>query len=148
MDSYIALEGPFDAILAFSQGASLAATYLIRKFEQDAVQQRLNPGIKIAVFLSGLLPVDYNALVDDNVRLLEYGIDEKVIPLPTANIWGSKDFQWSKSSWELSELCTKEERTVFIHDGGHEVPASKSKGAVIKAVHTIRRAVHTALHAQ
>ena len=142
------MEGPFDAILAFFQGASLAATYLIRKFEEDTVQQQLNPGIKMAVFLSGLLPVDYNALMDSNVRLLEYGVDETVIPLPTANIWGSKDLQWSKSSWELSELCTKEERTVFIHDGGHEVPASKSKGAVIKAAHTIRRAVHATLYAQ
>ena len=82
------MEGPFDAILALPQGASLAATYLIRKFEQDAVQQRLNPRIKIAVFLPGILPVDYNALTNDNLRLLEYGVDEKVIPVEGADQLG------------------------------------------------------------
>ena len=30
LEAYLAVEGPFDGVIGYSQGASLAATYLIR----------------------------------------------------------------------------------------------------------------------
>ena len=143
LDAYIAAEGPFDAILAFSQGAALAATLIVRKFSQESKQQHVNPTFKCAVFLSGGVPCDPSALLRDELRILDHASDGEVIPVPTANIWGSNDLSWPP---ELSKLCMAQGRTVFIHDGGHEVPGSKSKPALTGTVQAIRRTVDKALY--
>lgn len=145
LDAYIATEGPFDAVLAFSQGAALAATLIVRKFNEDPRRQHVDPVFKCAVFLSGGVPCDPAALLHDEVRILDVGSDGEVIPVPTAHIWGLNDLPWPP---KLSELCVTQGRTVFIHDGGHEVPGSRSKEAVTGTVHAIRRTIDKALYKQ
>ncbi|KAJ5538605.1 hypothetical protein N7494_008084 [Penicillium frequentans] len=51
LEAFILSEGPFDAILAFSHGAQLAATYLVERGKS-----RSSPGaggIQFAIFFSG-----------------------------------------------------------------------------------------------
>lgn len=145
LDAYIAAEGPFDGVMAFSQGAALAATLIVRKFRQDSEGQRTNPVFKCALFISGGLPCDPYALMQDELRLLSHDVDREPILVPTAHIWGAHDLSFPGSSAELSRLCWPQGRTEFIHEGGHEVPGFGSKEAVIGSVHAIRRAIDKAL---
>ena len=134
--------------MAFSQGAALAATLMVRKSQQDPKGQRADPVFKCAVFISGGVPCDPDLLMQDELRLLSYEVDQEPVAVPTANIWGAHDTLFPGSSAALSKLCNARERTDFVHEGGHEVPGSKSKEAVNGTVHAIRRAIDKALYAQ
>lgn len=147
LEDYIATEGPFDAVMAFSQGAGLAATLMIRKLLQEPAQQRINPLFKCAIFFSGGIPGDPAALGKNELRPLSYDTDGEVIGVPTAHIWGSNDQQYPTFGPVLSQLCKREMRTVFIHQGGHEIPGSSSKDAVTATVHAIRRTIAKATSA-
>lgn len=46
---------------------------------------------------------------------------EKLIPIPTAHIYGSKDPRFP-ASVTLAHFCVEDTREVFNHGGGHEIP--------------------------
>lgn len=139
--TFIALEGPYDVVLAFSHGATLAATYLVQ-------QSRINPAaplpFKCAVFLSGGSPIDPDALAEDKIRLLNGKTDGQLLKLPTANIWGANDELYPGTSEGLSKLCDEKLRAVFVHEEGHDVPSVRAKEAVYGAVNAIRRTIDLA----
>lgn len=145
LDKYITLEGPFDGILAFSQGASLAATLMIQRATQ---KQALVPPLNCVIFFSAAIPLDYAALLHSKIEEVSLSSFGEVITTPTAHIWGQNDETYCGMSDRLSKLCRQELRTEFIHSGGHEVPSSGSKSAVISAVNAIRRTITRALTAQ
>lgn len=41
--------------------------------------------------------------------------------IPTGHIYGTRD-KWFLHSKDLAGLCCANLRTVFVHDGGHEIP--------------------------
>lgn len=123
LEHYIVQEGPFDVLMGFSEGAVLAATYLLT---QKAGQVG---SIKAAIFLSSAETADE----------LEYmGIDpsKASIKIPTAHVWGSSDRKAPSGGKDLAALCEPIMCLTLVHDGGHELP---KKEALTKAVHTIRR---------
>ncbi|SLM36796.1 Serine hydrolase FSH [Lasallia pustulata] len=145
LESFIALEGPYDGVIGYSHGGALAATFLIK-------HSRLHPGapppFKCAIFLSGGIPMDPDALEKDEVRPLDGARDGALLALPTANIWGRNDQLWPGTSEVLSGLCEEVARSVFVHDEGHDVPSARAKDAVLGAVKSIRRTVDRALSVQ
>ena len=143
------MEGPFDGVLAFSTGAALAATLIIRESEsgRGPNQHSFPPSFKCAIFLSGGIPFNTAALLRDEVRTLT-AADGELIQIPTAHIWGSNDTLCPGTSITLSRVCNARLRESFIHDGGHEVPTSRSKDKLARTVHTIRRTIDKALSAQ
>ncbi|KAN0069624.1 hypothetical protein V8E54_011930 [Elaphomyces granulatus] len=127
----------------YSQGASLAATYMIR-FSQ------LHPSaplpFKCAIFFSGGRPLDPHALGKGDLILIDP--EQQVAPLlslPTANIWGRNDPLWPGSSETLWKLCDPANRTSFIHDEGHDIPGARAKDAVLGSVRAIRKVVDQAV---
>jgi len=50
LETFIQTDGPFDGVMAFSQGAALASTLIVKKFLQDPCGQTLNPIFKCAIF--------------------------------------------------------------------------------------------------
>lgn len=150
-DAYILDEGPFDGVIAFSQGALLTSTLLARKEkdQKDSSKAKLDGMMKrpfkCAVFFSGGVPVAYDALLGGEIRAMELGAECEIISIPTAHVWGSQDTLWPGRALALSEMCSSNMRTVYIHDGGHEVPGSKSKAAVTGTVHAIRKTIDQAL---
>lgn len=146
LDAYIAAEGPFDAIMGFSQGAFLAATLLALKVKENPHQQIMDPIFKCAIFFSGNCPYDPAACLRG--EFLDLNMEGEAIPIPTTHVWGSKDQVWPGRARKLSEICRTRGRTIYIHDGGHDIPGSKSKAAVTNIVHAIRRTVDSALFAQ
>ncbi|RDL32027.1 Uncharacterized protein BP5553_09429 [Venustampulla echinocandica] len=141
LDEYVMAEGPFDGVLAFSQGACLAAMHLIRKRQQDSRGGQAQPPFNCAIFLSSI-PA-YDAVAFENrgeVRLLEPATDGQPIQIPTVHIWGQQEDS-KKDSELLKELCNAQLATIFVHGGGHEVPGLGAKGDVTGAVKAIRRAI-------
>lgn len=137
---YVSAEGPFDGVLAFSQGAGLAATYILRTRLQDPTQK---PPFKCAFFLSSVGVYDVSACGE--MRTLDSKIDGELITIPTAHAWGIRD-EMKEQCESLSKLCSKDKAAVLVHEGGHEVPGIGVKDAVSELVKVLRRAImHAAL---
>ena len=140
LNCFIESDGPFDGVLAFSQGASVAATYLAWKAAKATLQQKLHPVIKCAVFLSGGVPADPAALWQDKFRTLDPGVDGQVISIPTVNVWGSKDPR-KDSAVSLSRLCMPQLATNVIHGGEHVVPGAGDTVGLSLTVAAIRKTI-------
>lgn len=137
LQAYIEVDGPFDGIVGYSQGAAIAATLLL----QDKIDHpsQLEPLCKCAVFLSGGVPFDPAALRRGGTRFLDPAVDGEPIAIPTAHIWGSNDLDFPDTSPKLSKLCAADRRTEIVHHGGHEIPALKGAFLenVVNAFHEI-----------
>lgn len=144
LNAFIAVEGPYDGVLAYSHGAAFAATYII---QQSHLHPTSPPAFKCAIFLSGGIPVDPSALEKDELRLLGPG-DGKLLNLPTAHIWGANDELYPGTSLILSKLCDERMRCIFMHEEGHDVPNARAKDAVVGAIRAIRRTVDKGLTVQ
>lgn len=140
LDNYLAVEGPFDMVLAFSQGAMIAATYIIWKSRQSP---DLPLPFKGAVFLSASGAYDPDLLRKGFLRALTPRVDGNLIRIPTAHIWGRGDISSRKAS-DLSGLCASDTRHIYIHPGGHEIPGARMNGAVRYIVQIIRRVISLA----
>jgi hypothetical protein len=90
--------------------------------------------------------VDYNALCQGKVRELSLDTDGELIGVPTAHVWGERDDKWRPAAAQLAKLCRSSCKSVYQHQGGHEVPGSGAMGreAVARTVNVMRRAIETA----
>lgn len=145
LERFLALEGPYDGFLAFSQGTILVATYLLR---HSMLYPAASLPVKCVIFLSGNIPLDPAALQRGEVRQLDPKKDLMALRLPTAHIWGSNDKMYPGKSESLYGLCPEEERSKFCHEEGHDIPSARAKEAVLGAVRAIRRTVDRATVAQ
>lgn len=136
LEQYIDEEGPFDGLLAFSQGAGCGATYLIHQS-----QQGLQPAFRFAVFFCGAPALDPRALFTG----CEGNLEDEIITIPTAHIWGHNDELWHFGP-ALSRLCQSKVKEQYVHEGGHEVPGARDPMRLACAVRAIRRTI-TRAHA-
>jgi len=143
LDAYLEAEGPFDGVLAFSQGASIVATYIARRLRQNPELERTNPAFKCAIFFSASSVFSIEDLRRGELREMTGDVDGEIIHIPTAHIWGSKDKR-NNEAVDVSTLCAANVREIYVHDGGHEVPGAGSKIAVKSCVHTMRRVISIA----
>lgn len=137
LERYLEVEGPFDGVIAFSQGGALASTLLVRQGRRLPRQMQL----KVAIFFSGGVPADPDLLERGVLKLLDYQHDGEVIHVPTAHIMGKPErgeLQWPS---RLLEICSRNMRETFRHEGGHEVPGSKDRAGVAQATQVMRRAI-------
>jgi predicted esterase len=116
LSEYIAEEGPFDGVLGFSQGASLAAMIIVRARHSNP------PPFQFAIFFCAGLPYCEKALGAGELKFLKAeDTGGSVIHVPTANIFGAKDPDVSYGK-ALVELCQPWGRVVLDHGAGHEIP--------------------------
>ena len=143
LDEYIKTEGPFDGVMAFSQGAALISTYLVQQ-SQDNPTQSLP--FRCAIFLSAARPFDPQALAAGDMRFLEIAREDTPasIRLATAHIWGENDIVGRGQAAALSQLCDPARRVVYLHGGAHEVPGPRAKSDVQGCLRAIRRTVDAA----
>lgn len=144
---YVEAAGPFDGVMAFSQGAGLAAGLMIQQAQNSPIDYLLKPVFKCAIFFSGGIPGDPASLKAGKLRLMSAEQDGQVIQVPTAHIWGSKDDQYPDFGPVLAGLTSKENREVVIWDGGHEVPGLGGRG-ITEAVAAIKKTLQRATHNQ
>ncbi|MCJ1250984.1 hypothetical protein MMC30_008214 [Trapelia coarctata] len=143
--AYVLEEGPSDGVLGYSQGAVLAATYLIQ-FSQQHPSSPLP--FKCAIFFSGGRPLDPQELAQGKLKWLDPKETGPLLKLPTTNIWGRNDTLWPGTSEVLSELCEEPQKNVYIHEEGHDIPGARAKEAVQGCVRAIRRTIERGLIAQ
>ncbi|KAF2106035.1 serine hydrolase FSH [Lophiotrema nucula] len=137
LDRYLQVEGPFDGLIAFSQGGALASTLLVR---QNLGRPRATD-LKVAIFFSGGIPVDPVLLEQGVLKSLDHECNGEVIRVPTAHVMGrteSGELQWPS---KLVKLCRADTRDVFHHEGGHEIPGIKDRAGVTGVVQVMRRAM-------
>ncbi|KAK1142914.1 hypothetical protein N8T08_007155 [Aspergillus melleus] len=127
LDEYVANEGPFDGVIGFSAGASLAILWLLWR------QQKRDIPVKMGVFFS-------NAHGPNQLKALGIPFSIENLNLPTAHIWGSCDDGegqiTAKCGWGL---CKADRRSMYIHGKGHEIPTAPDE--TIGMVKAIDRAI-------
>ncbi|KAI4196042.1 MAG: hypothetical protein LQ348_002365 [Seirophora lacunosa] len=116
--------GPFDGLLGFSEGASVAANLLL---DQERTSER---PFKCGVFFCGGPPFKPG-------NGGHYLADEcgEAIKIPTVHIFGARDLG-NFTSLALKNLCSSENALAYEHSQGHEVPRAP---AVTKRMATLIR---------
>jgi len=113
----VATDGPFDCILGFSQGATLAALYCLLSASP--------PPFRALILIAGFMPRDTHVL--SQLANKPPGI----LTMPSVHVTGSSDaFVPSSSTMQLSEFFLDAE--VVHHPGGHGIPTGTEFRAVIK----------------
>ena len=151
LEQYLEEEGPFDGVMAFSQGASIAATLLILHKHRQSQRTGIYPPFRCAIFFSGGVPEnlrDYLADEDTYMKqkLIDYEKDHDAIEIPTAHSWGGKDslLRLSMFGPGLSKICRPQVREEFVHEHGHAIPGAGDPAAVEKIVRIIKRTIDRA----
>ncbi|KXX75425.1 Family of serine hydrolases 3 [Madurella mycetomatis] len=134
LEVYVASEGPFDGLLAFSQGATISATYLAH-----AQRRGVTVPFKCAIFFSTGGVFDVDLLAKGEISMLTPEDVGEVIQIPTAHIWGLNDS--TVRSAAVAAVCAREKRQVFVHDGAHEIPGVRSPADVKSSVRVMRRVI-------
>jgi hypothetical protein len=129
--AYIAVEGPFDGVMGFSQGASLAAMIL-------ALPEFPGP-FAFGVCICSGLPFSVDVLGDGIVRACDPSIDTDMINVPTAHIVGAQDAS-KEYGMVVFGICSKDLRVLYEHSAGHEIP-TKPRAVVDEMVNTIRKVI-------
>ena len=142
LEQYCIFEGPFDFITGSSLSASLAASLLIRKAQENPEQEPLFKG---AVFFSGITPFDYKALSKHEIQLLDPARDGVLLTLPTANIWRANDERHAAHSSILSQLCSPETNINVVHEAAGMIPGAGAEEYLVEAAHAFRRTVDRAI---
>lgn len=120
-------EGPFDGVIAFSEGSAVAADVVLEQQRRRRRRERKEAGIegdavdkdfKVAVFLCGAPAWDYQ-----RQRYLLKDENEERIRIPTVSIVGAKD-QMKPAGTALYDICEREGGMAgfYEHPGGHVVP--------------------------
>jgi predicted esterase len=143
LDNLLKEEGPFDGVIAFSQGAMLATTYILREAKLHPSKHYTDPAFKVAIFFSAIQPVDSVLLQETGLEtVVKADGNHPLVRIPTAHFWGRNDKSpWAKDAKEVAGLCDSEKRATYIHDGGHEVPGGKDSNILYGVVHTVRRTI-------
>ncbi|KAL8694266.1 MAG: hypothetical protein Q9218_001034 [Villophora microphyllina] len=104
-------DAPFDGILGFSEGASVAASLILRRAAQGK-----QDFFRFAIFICATLIFHYNAkdaiLADETTERID---------IPTANIVGSKD-PGRNGSLALYNLCDPSSSSMYDHGNSHTIP--------------------------
>jgi predicted esterase len=108
----ITAEGPFDAVMGFSQGAAISAALI-------AHHAKMHPGeqlFRAAVFICGGAPWE-----SAGVAYIAPQPDAYAITIPTAHIVGKMDSLYPESM-KLYGLCEPSKAAFYDHGSKHMVP--------------------------
>ncbi|KAF1988943.1 hypothetical protein K402DRAFT_327594 [Aulographum hederae CBS 113979] len=123
--------GPFDGVIGFSQGATIAAAMLLHHHRQHP----LDP--PYALFKYSVL-VSAAAIVDvDPIPILRDGKRRRLIQIPTLHVLGEEDDLFGEGI-AMSKICAPQIASVLVHKQGHVIPRDPpTVKAVVKAVEAL-----------
>ncbi|PVH95530.1 hypothetical protein DM02DRAFT_690002 [Periconia macrospinosa] len=142
LKAYIAAEGPFDGVIAYSQGAGVASMLLVREKYMNPSEP---PPFKVAILFSPISVYDPVAYIEkQEVRVLnDVGDGPPAIDIPTVIIYGETD-RMKDECQGFKAICDPKAVWEFVHEGGHEVPGMGIKNAIPETVKFARRGITTA----
>ncbi|PWY62240.1 hypothetical protein BO83DRAFT_326572, partial [Aspergillus eucalypticola CBS 122712] len=126
-------KGPYDGLMAFSLGISIAITLLLDHVRKGSTQPL---SFKVAVLFSN--PGELYNVDSPRLGRFEPLHRQPTITILTAHIWGSAD-AWSDKASLAPGYCRKENQSIFVHDGGHEIPTAARD--VVRMANVIQRAI-------
>ncbi|PSN66570.1 hypothetical protein BS50DRAFT_552127 [Corynespora cassiicola Philippines] len=141
LENFIELEGPFDGVIGFSQGAGLAIMYMAkRKIENP----QASPPWRCAILFSPTAIGDpFQWLGTGEMHRLQRLPGDSVIDIPTTMIWGSRD-EYAVDLLSLKVLFQARSFWHHIFNGGHELPSQQIEGSIVNTVKLIRRVTNLA----
>lgn len=122
------VDGPFDGVLGFSEGSSVAASLMLRR----AVQGRA-PLFKFAIFFCAVLTFRF----DGKGAILADERPER-INVPTFHVVGARD-PGRFSSLTLYNLCDRHLTALYDHGKGHTIPWGLPTEDITKGVREVTR---------
>ncbi|KAF0695588.1 Aste57867_13628 [Aphanomyces stellatus] len=111
LQRYIANEGPFDAIIGFSQGAMMATVLTAHYLHQEKAVP-----YKAVILVSGMWPEDGMSVVPVNPDSGKQELD-----FPSFHVLGEQDFMYEDSKVQVEHYADSS-RHVYTHAGGHRFP--------------------------
>jgi len=125
-------KGEFDGVLAFSEGASLAAALITRYTRENPFDSQ---GLfRFAIFACGLVHFNHASLNDNPGENLKLGSNPErvksdiclltgsyLINIPTFHLLGRNDgyFEYGMA---LYQCCDPQVALKVVHNGGHQIP--------------------------
>ena len=109
-------EGPFDGIMGNSEGAAIAATFLV-DYLRRCVDNNTRSRLRCAVFFSG-----GPAYMSNGSGIFLNDECGQIITVPTCHIIGYND-PLIESALALHNLCDERTATLVDHGRGHLVPS-------------------------
>lgn len=135
-------EGPFDGVLAFSDGAALAATVMIHDasichHEFDGIDPTpASQHFKFAIFIASFPPYDSTGRKRLDVRLA----GGPQIHCPTIHIVGNMD-PFRSLARLTQELCDRDTTSVVRWDGHHEAPGWSKRSVCATVASELKEAL-------
>lgn len=120
-------EGPFDCILGHSEGAVIAATYVVASLKKSAGgnNNMVRVAPKCAVFMNGTTP--HTADGKGWLRADECG---QVISIPTCHITAHNDVM-ADQAVALYHLCNDDLADIVDHGRGHMIPRDEKSSKLM-----------------
>jgi hypothetical protein len=144
LEELVAAEGPFDAVMAFSEGAAVASSLIVDCIRSSSIGKASPFDFKCAIFFCAGNPIDINAMHRNELVYLDCEKDGALISIPTAHIWAREDNVHRGFGRRLSKVCHVDTKEEFIHDLGHTIPGAQSGEGVPETVCVIRRTIDRA----
>ena len=120
---------PYDGVLGFSEGASVAAALMLRQNSQGKAWP-----FQFAIFICGVPPFRW----DSNDVLLPNETAQR-IHIPTAHVLGAEDPK-RHASRIMYELCQESCASLDYHGGDHTIPWDlKSTALIAEAILKVLR---------
>jgi predicted esterase len=110
-------EGPFDGLIGYSEGATVAATLIVDDLERRAAKGLKGSSFGCAVFFHGWPPL----ATQGNATLLLSDVVGEIITIPTFHVVGASD-PYLLGSMALFSVCDEDKAEMFDHGMGHMVP--------------------------
>ncbi|KAJ5137695.1 hypothetical protein N7526_003928 [Penicillium atrosanguineum] len=124
-----ALHGPFDGVLGFSHGGTLAAGLLIHPAKMLPQEP---PLVRCAIFVNSLPPFRMHP---GEYPVVDKGL-EGYIKIPCVNVAGAKDPLFP-CSLALHRICDPQSSPFVVHEKGHDIPTDRKNVAIL--AHAVRR---------
>ncbi|KAH8434625.1 uncharacterized protein LDX57_012267 [Aspergillus melleus] len=115
---YVAENGPFDAVMGFSLGATLAVTFLFNWGKLGFVESPF----KFAILLCSCLPCDWDALQMGRLEFVNPTQVTGLIKIPTIHAWSPQDTEYPGEGRLVVEMCDTSNRVNLQHSAGHNPP--------------------------
>lgn len=134
IDEIVEEDGPFNGVLGFSQGATMAFCYLHHRMRMRPFDPPFVP-FACAIFISAS-----SGTARDQGTLSEYiASSGRSITIPTLHMRGKEDDD-SEASTTMYEHCKAGDAELLLHPYGHAIPTDvESVQRIVKAINTVQR---------
>ncbi|KAM0145727.1 hypothetical protein ACHAQE_011113, partial [Botrytis cinerea] len=141
INDYLNENGPFDGVMAFSLGCMVAAGLVTYHQQFENVTHTVSSQLKCAIFFSAPMASEPGSRYEEG-RQIDWFSYREMICVPTAHIWGASETDIpGECASPLRSICQKDLRSIFIHEGSHEIPGFRDERGLTGVVKCIQRTI-------